>query len=275
MSYVKAFFLKGLTSIFVFSILAPFLTQNYNQVYGIGGLQKLEFVFLSEYRNGSFLTPGLRCPDSHEVPVYGSLFITEGNLYGPGWVTPQHDRSFVLSDTMNHRVFLDIVNWRITGVPPNQQFIVEAIETQDILCNSDVPTDITIRGSCNPYSLATLTSKNGQRGEFKIMPLIGGGTDVEDHEIPICFVCAPNQHGWLEVDGWKCMDDDSAAMNATKSKDLTDTGANPSDIDSSIGQVERDVDIPQPQADDEQQTSTDDSPQISQKNQTEKIETEK
>lgn len=227
------------------------LAGNYNQVYGGAGLEKLEFTFLSEQLNGSFLNPGLRCPDNHEVQVYGSLYIAEGILYGSGGAVPQHDRTFYLSDNVNNRMWVDVENWRISGAPPNQEFIVEGVETQDILCNSEVPTDITIRGSCNPYSLATFTSKNGQRGEFKIMPFIGGGTDTKDHEIPICFVCGPNQHGWLELSGWSCVDDDEIAMDVDQTES-NESGADPRDVDSSIEQVERD-DIPHPQDDDNQQ----------------------
>ena len=249
--------LKKVEIIISYSLLiVAMLAGNYNQVYGGAGLEKLEFEFRSEQLDGVFLTPGLRCPDNHEVQVYGSLILTEGILYGPGWAVPQHVRTFYLSDNINNHMYVDIENWRISGVPPNQEFIVEGVEIQDILCNSDVPTEITIRGSCNPHSVATFTSKNGQRGEFKIMPFIGGGTDTKDHEVPICFVCGPNQHGWADLSGWSCEDDDKAAMDVDQTES-NESGADPRDVHSSIGQVEGD-DRPQPQADDDQQAGSND-----------------
>jgi len=264
----------------LFCITGAMLTVNYNQVYGVPGYERIEFRFLSGDSFGDFGKmmegPGFVCPDSNEVRFRGAILLDRGiasregksegewyrnealpvstsNIWLSGEVTRHQEDEFGNELGIPDELTLNVENWRIVGAPPNQEFVVEGIETEDAICNSRIPTDFTISGSCRPDSIATFASTNGQRAQLKIeqqRPETGPS-------YPICFVCPPAQVAIVGDDGgtsrgFSCVEE-GLEMNATKSKDLTDSGTNPSDLDVSAGHVERDDRPPQPSADDDKQ----------------------
>ncbi len=193
-------FQKALLTISVLAILAPMLTVSYNQANALVG----EVRFVGQ---GTLI-----CPDSSQFTrnimfnLLNRADISDWIIYKP------NDRQ----DGMEG----DFGQVEISGTSENPNgFTVRGVEVRDEICNSNVPTDITIRGYCDKNTMAIFQSTNGQRAEFTIhgrmhFPLSSNEV-IED---PIC----------------------------------SNIGKNPSDVDASIGKVEPGH-IPQPRGDDNQQ----------------------
>jgi len=115
----------------------------------------------------------------------------------------------------------------------------------DSLCNMFSVVNIEVTGQCVQGGHGTFEVEDGRRGEFTI-------TQIECLDAcPSNMVVSAGPYGSTPRQIF-CTETGEMDYNATKSKDLTDTGANPADVDASTGHVKPGV-IPQPPGDDQEQ----------------------
>jgi hypothetical protein len=212
------------------------LTVSYNQTFAEPGYQQISISILRS-TSGEYQT--ISCPNFGTVDVDGGLFIERGNILQNGEIRPASWSSFHLASVHGRgQIISSSLDFQITGMPPNLDFIVQGRATEDTICNTRVPIDFTIHGSCESGSIARFESANGQTALLKS---IGPNDDTLR---PLCYVCPPQQVA-LDNIPLSCMsEDDARTLTVNESTvNYTDGGTNPSDVDANIGQVERD-DIP-------------------------------
>jgi len=227
------------------------LTANYNEVNAEPGWQSVSLRISSS---------PIQCPDSNvsrdSTDFYGILRVRQGYYTMPDdEIVYRNEGGLWAEDEQSENTRgppVGTFNYvRISGVPPNQEFEIRGTLVADPFCDSEVPTGYTVHGPCARDTNARFETTNGIRADFNVY-----GSDLS---LPYCHICPENNaFSWAVYDSSEgCVFNPglAAAMNASKSKDLTGSGANPADVHSSIGPVERDErpPNPQPQGDDEQQ----------------------